>query len=86
MWHGIGSCGTPCKPVRNSGGSMNPAENRRLFQTSSVVGLDKTAETVARMGWKGIECPVRPGGHVLPKRVEEDRPRTVETLNKTSRF
>ena len=42
----------------------------------------ETAEAVKKMGWDGIECPVRPGGHVLPERVEEDLPKMVEALKK----
>jgi len=37
---------------------------------------------VAEIGWDGIECPVRPGGHVLPERVDEDLPKMVESLKK----
>lgn len=44
------------------------------------LSYDETAETVKKMGWDGIECPVRPGGHVLPERVEEDLPKMVEAL------
>lgn len=42
----------------------------------------ETAEVVAELGWDGIECPVRPGGHVLPERVEDDLPKMVEELEK----
>ena len=38
------------------------------------------AETVAELGFDGIEATVRDGGHVLPERVEEDLPRLVEAL------
>ena len=38
------------------------------------------AETVAEMGFDGIEATVRDGGHVLPERVEEDLPKLVEAL------
>lgn len=40
----------------------------------------QTAEAVEKMGWDGIECPVRPGGHVLPEKVEDDLPKIVEAL------
>ncbi len=39
-----------------------------------------TADAVTEIGWDGIECPVRPKGHVLPERVEEDLPKMVEAL------
>src|SRR5438093_447832 len=43
---------------------------------------DETANLVAEVGWDGIECPVRKGGHVLPERVEEDLPKFVAALQK----
>lgn len=43
---------------------------------------EQTADTAAEIGWDGIECPVRPGGHVLPERVQEDLPGMVEALKK----
>ena len=39
------------------------------------------AETIERLGFQGIEATVRPGGHVLPERVEDDLPRLVEALD-----
>ena len=47
------------------------------FQT---LGPEQTADTVAEIGWDGIECPVRAKGQVLPERVEEDLPKFVEAL------
>lgn len=44
------------------------------------LSYEETAEAVLKMGWDGIECPVRPNGHVLPERVEEDLPKMVEAL------
>ena len=41
---------------------------------------DQLAETVAELGFDGIEATVRDGGHVLPERVEEDLPKLVEAL------
>jgi sugar phosphate isomerase/epimerase len=46
------------------------------------LNFEDTADLVAEVGWDGIECPVRRGGHVLPERVEEDLPRLVEALAK----
>ena len=47
------------------------------FQT---LDPEQTADTVAEIGWDGIECPVRAKGQVLPERVEEDLPKFVEAL------
>jgi len=38
------------------------------------------AETIAELGFDGIEATVRDGGHVLPERVEEDLPKLVDAL------
>lgn len=46
------------------------------------LGPEQTADTVAEIGWDGIECPVRAKGQVLPERVEEDLPKLVEALRK----
>lgn len=52
--------------------------------TKHLVGLpyDQLAETVAGLGFKGVEAPVRKGGHVQPARVEEDLPKLVEAFKK----
>jgi sugar phosphate isomerase/epimerase len=38
---------------------------------------------VAEMGFDGIDLTVRPNGHVLPERVQEDLPKAVEAAGKT---
>jgi sugar phosphate isomerase/epimerase len=44
--------------------------------------FDELAELFAPLGYDGIEAPVRPGGHVLPEKVEEELPRLHEALHK----
>ena len=46
------------------------------------LNYDDTADVFAELGFDGIEAAVRPGGHVLPERVEEDLPKFVEALKK----
>lgn len=48
----------------------------KMFQWIDDYG--QLAETVARLGFNGLDLTVRPGGHVLPERVEEDLPKLVE--------
>lgn len=52
--------------------------------TKHLVGLpfDQLAETVAGLGFKGVEAPVRKGGHVEPARVEDDLPKLVAAFKK----
>lgn len=38
---------------------------------------------IAEAGFRAVDLTVRPGGHVLPERVEDDLPRAVETLRKS---
>jgi len=40
------------------------------------------AEMAAEAGFDGVDLTVRPGGHVLPERVEDDLPRAVEAVGK----
>ncbi|MEY4939691.1 MAG: hypothetical protein RIQ93_1426 [Verrucomicrobiota bacterium] len=41
-----------------------------------------TAAMIADAGYGGIDYTVRPGGHVLPERVEEDLPRAVDAAHR----
>lgn len=63
--------------------SPSPAK-RYLFCgfTKEIQGLSyqETAAAAADIGWDGIESAVRPGGQVLPDRVEEDLPRLMDAL------
>lgn len=40
------------------------------------------AEAAAEIGFDGVELTVRPNGHVLPERVENDLPKAVEAMRK----
>ncbi len=46
------------------------------------LSYDELADTIAELGFVGIEATVRNGGHVLPERVEDDLPKLVEALKK----
>jgi sugar phosphate isomerase/epimerase len=46
------------------------------------LSFDDTADFVARVGWDGIECPVRPKGQIEPERAPDELPRLVEALKK----
>lgn len=52
----------------------------KMFQW--IEGYDQLAETIAGLGFNGIDLTVRPGGHVLPERVEEDLPKAVAAFKK----
>jgi len=40
------------------------------------------AEAAAEIGFDGVDLTVRPTGHVLPERVEDDLPKAVEAIRK----
>lgn len=43
---------------------------------------DETAALIAECGFGGIDYAVRPAGHVVPEKVQEDLPRAVEAARK----
>ena len=50
------------------------------------LGFKQLAAEVSRMGFDGIEAPVRPGGHIEPERVPEELPRLIEALRERVGF
>ena len=53
----------------------------KVYQTLKL-DFDEAAAVTAEADLDGIDCPVRPGGEVLPERAVEDLPRYVEALRK----
>jgi sugar phosphate isomerase/epimerase len=47
-----------------------------------IKDYSRLAETLAELGFDGVDLTVRPGGHVLPEQVEEDLPRAFAALKK----
>jgi len=43
---------------------------------------EQTAELVAKVGWDGIECPVRAKGQIEPERAADELPRFAEVLRR----
>src|SRR5688572_11214986 len=46
------------------------------------LSFEDTADTVAEIGWDGIECPVRPQGQIEPERAPDELPKLVAALKK----
>ena len=44
------------------------------------IAFDQLADTIADIGFDGIEAPVRPGGHIEPEETEDKFPQLVEVL------
>jgi len=49
------------------------------------LGYSEMAMVAAEMGFDGVDLTVRPQGHVLPERVEEDLPKAIEAVNKAGK-
>ncbi|MCI0420581.1 MAG: sugar phosphate isomerase/epimerase [Acidobacteria bacterium] len=47
-----------------------------------IKDYDHLAESTASLGFDGTDLTVRPGGHVLPERVEQDLPKAFESLKR----
>src|SRR5262245_40676245 len=47
-----------------------------------IKDYDRLAECTASLGFAATDLTVRPGGHVLPERVEVDLPKAFESLKK----
>jgi sugar phosphate isomerase/epimerase len=47
------------------------------FQSMSY---DELAEQISKLGFDGIEAPIRDGGHIEPKQVPDELPKMVEAL------
>src|ERR1043165_3695110 len=43
---------------------------------------EECADTVAQIGWDGVECPVRSKGQIEPERAADELPKLVAALKK----
>lgn len=71
--------------VPNLRAASPPFANNKIcaFEKPLVsLSYDALADLYAGLGLAGVEAAVRPGGHVLPERVEDDLPRMIESLKK----
>jgi sugar phosphate isomerase/epimerase len=53
----------------------------KVYQTLKL-NFEDAAAVTAEAGLDGVDCPVRPGGEILPERAAEDMPRYVAALRK----
>ena len=72
-------------------GFLNGAVDPDAFKISIFskhlqwLNYKEMAEFVSELGFDGVDLTVRPQGHVLPERVEEDLPKAVEALEKAGK-
>lgn len=79
------SIGAIAGGVSSNAHAKTPAQNYRICAFEKFLqdlSYDQLADTIAELGFVGIEATVRNKGHVLPERVEEDLPKLVEALKK----
>ena len=53
----------------------------KIYQELNL-DFESSAALTAEAGLDGIDCPVRPGGEILPERAAEDLPRYAEVLDR----
>lgn len=69
-------------PIRSMLPSKTPFPISVFSKQLQWLEYDALAETVAEIGFEGIDLTVRPGGHVIPEAVDDDLPRAVEAAQK----
>jgi L-ribulose-5-phosphate 3-epimerase len=71
----------------NLPGTKDPDAFKLSIFSKHLQWLDykQMAKAVREMGFDGVDLTVRPQGHVLPERVEEDLPKAVEAIRKEGR-
>jgi sugar phosphate isomerase/epimerase len=73
---------------RGAGPTPGPGEFKPPLVVFSKVyqelklGFEEAAELTAAAGLDGVDCPVRPGGEILPERAAQDLPRYAQALRK----
>ncbi len=77
--------------LRSAGEAVSAVKDPDSFKISifskHLQWLDykEMAKAVADIGFDGVDLTVRPQGHVLPERVEEDLPKAVEAMEKAGK-
>ena len=70
--------------IKDLSGKAQPDAFRISIFSKHLQWLDYKvmAKTLGEIGMDGVDLTVRPGGHVLPERVEEDLPKAAEAVAK----
>jgi L-ribulose-5-phosphate 3-epimerase len=69
-------------PARNHLDKWDPGPICLFSKHLPMLGWEDLAAAVREAGFDGIDLTVRPGGHVLPARAEEDLPRAHEAIRR----
>jgi L-ribulose-5-phosphate 3-epimerase len=68
--------------ARNASSSARPSVCLFSKHLGWIKVYSQLAKTLSELGFDGVDLTVRPGGHVLPEKVEEDLPRASAALKK----
>lgn len=64
---------------------VEPKLNIHVFSKHlQFLSYQETAEAAAEIGFDGVDWAVRPKGHILPEKVEEDLPKAIAALKKVN--
>jgi sugar phosphate isomerase/epimerase len=63
-------------------GAVNPLKIHIFSKHLQFLNYKDMADAAAEIGFDGVDMTVRPNGHVLPERVENDLPKAVEAIRK----
>lgn len=63
--------------------NVNPLKVHIFSKHLQFLNYQDMAEAAAEIGFDGVDLTVRPNGHVLPERVENDLPKAIEAIRKT---
>ncbi len=69
-------------PVSTAGAAKTPPVLHVFAKPLQWLSYEGTAALAAEAGLGGIDYAVRPAGHVLPEKVQEDLPRAIEAAHK----
>jgi len=76
----VALCGGSALPVLADGTPASPIVVFSKVYQELKLSFDDAAAVTAEAGLDGIDCPVRPGGEVLPEGVTADLPRYAAAL------
>jgi sugar phosphate isomerase/epimerase len=62
--------------------SARPLRVHIFSKHLQFLNYEELADAAKEMGFDGIDLTVRPNGHVLPERVEQDLPKAAEAMRK----
>src|SRR6516162_9208215 len=77
---GIGICAANVQSALAGQASGSPIVVFSKVYQELKLSFDDAAAVTAEAGLDGVDCPVRPGGEILPEHAAEELPRYVETL------